>query len=353
MTDLDSASGKNLDMVGDIVTLTRKDAHIIIRTAESAVITDEIYRQVLRYKTISNSCDCTYYDIMDSINLLWDTDNIKYVEPRDRPATVLLTMPVTSLDSIDPSVGRVLAIKPAGVAMIYTIGYWTIIPLAQYERFVLQRINLLWKFMFYGFAMKDTKRLDGTWPLDGSVLLNGALIEVPTHMRNHGILTVHKESVDMGMAASTSLWSREEISCQKSILRVEVLENHRILRVLDGTWNLDGEYLLNEQQWYIPMFMDMYMGLVKNNEYGEMLNVVTRCVAADNSSSVSLHSSRNSTKIQQDSLVDARAEMKAEVECWENISCSLITKKNIWYLNGTQLLDGSRYLNAIEIKEVI
>jgi hypothetical protein len=157
----------------------------------------------------------------------------------------------------------------------------------------------------------------------------------------------------MGMTARASFRNSEGISYPKSILRVEVLENHKILRVLDGTWNLDGEYLLNEQQWYIPMLMDMYMGLIKNHEYGEVSDVAARCATADDSGSVSLCSTGNATEIPFDSSADARAEVKAEVGCGEDISCSLVTKKNIWYLNGSQSLDGDRYLNAIEIKEVI
>lgn len=353
LTDIDNAIGQNLDMVGNIVSLTRKDATAIIRRANDDVLTDDIYRQTLRYKILKNSSDCTYEDIMGAVSLLRDTRNIAYKEPPERPATVLLSIPTVSLDSIDPAVGRVLAIKSSGVAIIYTVGYWGTIPLYLYEKFFVPRMNLLWKVAFYDFAMKDVKKLNGAWLLDGSVFLNGALIEVPTRMKNHGISAAHSESIEMDCIAISSFASMDKISLPKTSIRFEVMENHKILRLFDGTWNLDGEYMLNEQQWYIPSFMNMYIGRLMNNEHGKVSDVAARCVATNDYESVLFCSAGNSTEIILEQSVNSRANIITEIDCKENISCSLVTKKNIWYLNGSQLLDGNRCLNAIEIKEVI
>ena len=145
-TDLESAVGANLDMVGDILALSRKEAKRIIRKAKEFEMNDGLYRNVLKYKALVNSCDCTYYDIMESISLLWNTDNIVYVEPRDRPATVLLTLPTVSLDAMDPAIGKILTIKASGVALLYTISYWERILMSVIERFYLSKVNNRFSF---------------------------------------------------------------------------------------------------------------------------------------------------------------------------------------------------------------
>ena len=72
-TDLDSAVGMNLDMVGDIVTLTRKEAGVLAGIdVEDPVISDERYRQFLKYQMLVNTNECTYHDLMDGLALLWD-----------------------------------------------------------------------------------------------------------------------------------------------------------------------------------------------------------------------------------------------------------------------------------------
>ena len=72
-TDLDSAVGMNLDMVGDIVTLTRKEAGVLAGIdVEDPVISDERYRQFLKYQMLVNTNECTYRDLMDGLALLWD-----------------------------------------------------------------------------------------------------------------------------------------------------------------------------------------------------------------------------------------------------------------------------------------
>ena len=122
-TNLETAKGQNLMYIGDILSTSIKEAQSILMKANNDVITDELYRKILQYKTLQNNCDCTYTDIMESITLLWDADNISYIEDPNSPATVYISLPEASIDGIDPAVGRVLAIKPAGVAMIYTVGY--------------------------------------------------------------------------------------------------------------------------------------------------------------------------------------------------------------------------------------
>lgn len=123
-TDLEGAVGMNLDMVGNIITLTRKEAGILAGiNVEDPVISDERYRQFLKYQMLKNTCECTYEDVVDSIFMLWKVKNISYIEPETRPATIFIGLPTFDIDVKDPAVERTLAIKAAGVSMIYIFRY--------------------------------------------------------------------------------------------------------------------------------------------------------------------------------------------------------------------------------------
>lgn len=280
LTDIDRAAGRNLDMVGNIVSLTRKDATAIIRKANDYVLTDDIYRQILRYKVLKNSCECTYEDIMDAASLLFDMDMISYREPPDRPATILLSLPTVSLDEPDPAVGRVLAVKPAGVAVIYTAGYWGIIPMRIYWHFGMGGTGLLWRVAFCGLAMKSFK-------------------------------------------------------------------------TLDGMWNLDGTHILNEQQWHIPMATKMHIGRLVNGAHSRIQGAAARYSVAHGYASALFCPVETSIKATGRPLANAGACVRAESCCREDVSCSLVTKKSMWHLDGIHPLDGCRCLSAIEMKEAI
>ena len=116
MTDLDNATGKNLDMVGTIIPLTRKEAGELAGIgATDPVISDDRYRQFLRYKNLVNTNECTYYDLMDGLSLLWDVSPIYYIEDPDMPATIILTMPFLKPGGETVRLGEVPMVKPGGV----------------------------------------------------------------------------------------------------------------------------------------------------------------------------------------------------------------------------------------------
>lgn len=216
-TDLDTAVGKNLDMVGNILSLDRKEAHIVIRKSKQTEITDEIYRQVLRYQAIRNNTDCTYYDIMDSMSLLWDTENVKYMEDPNHPAMISLNLPTIDIEGIDPAIGKILAIKPSGVGMLYHVGYQIPITLSGLETVSLSRIHMKVLFNWW-----NTKMLDGTFLLDGTYLLDAVRGAMEFRIR-HGAILVQQE---------------EEFQ------EVEVELRHHYW-TLDGSYRLDGERLLS------------------------------------------------------------------------------------------------------------
>lgn len=114
--DLDNAVGQNLDYVGTIIPLTRKEAGELAGLGDTEpVMSDERYRQYLRYKLLVNTNECTYYDLMDGLALLWDVAPIYYIEDPAFPATIILTMPFLQPGGEAAPLGEVPMIKPAGV----------------------------------------------------------------------------------------------------------------------------------------------------------------------------------------------------------------------------------------------
>lgn len=115
-TDLDVATGQNLDYVGTIIPLTRKEAGELAGIGVTdPVISDDRYRQFLRYKNLVNTNECTYYDLMDGLALLWDVSPIYYIEDPDLPATIILTMPFLEPGGEAIPLGEVPMVKSAGV----------------------------------------------------------------------------------------------------------------------------------------------------------------------------------------------------------------------------------------------
>lgn len=199
LTTLDNAKGVNLDNVGDIVCLSRKDARTVLKDTTAKKIKDDVYRKAIQWKTLKNTCDCTYDDIMTSLNLIWNTDNITYFEDPNVPATVFILLPSVGFDEVDPSVGRVLAIKSSGVAIVYSVDYVEKINISGLERFIV-RVMFRMSFeypipeepislrvphkttMRYGekFPVSVTHKkylwfLDGSYMMDGSKTLNAIL----------------------------------------------------------------------------------------------------------------------------------------------------------------------------------
>lgn len=152
-TELDTATGQNLDYIGTIVPLTRKEAGELAGIGVTEpVMEDERFRQFLKYKLLKNTSDCTYFDIMQSIEILWGigkAERIQYLERPSRPAAIFLVMPKESVDSeMDPMVKKVLAVKPAGVTMIYDVNYVVIIDNSCLEDFRL-KARFYMKIMFW------------------------------------------------------------------------------------------------------------------------------------------------------------------------------------------------------------
>lgn len=86
---VDTAVGKQLDGVGDIAVLTRKEAgQLSGNPIPIEVIPDELYRQYLIYKILKNTCDCTYPNIIKAFRMFWDRP-LYYTEDPEQPATMI------------------------------------------------------------------------------------------------------------------------------------------------------------------------------------------------------------------------------------------------------------------------
>lgn len=84
-----TAVGKQLDGVGDIVVMTRKEAGKLAGDPiPFEVIDDETYRRYLIYKILKNTCDCTYPDIIKAFRMFWDRP-LYYKEDPAEPATMI------------------------------------------------------------------------------------------------------------------------------------------------------------------------------------------------------------------------------------------------------------------------
>lgn len=297
-TDLEGATGKNLDMVGDIVSLTRKEAGLMAGVGiDEPVISDDRYRQFLKYKILRNTNDCTYYDIMQSIEILWDTSNIKYVEDPSRPATILIRLQTINVDSdVDPAVGKTMAVKPAGVALIYTVNYIVIVDSSQLERFLFPKMRMHIAIPFWRCRM-----FDGAWLLDGSCLLDA--------QRNYearpGMKVWCREFKTIESADTEAL----VVSFRQPIterIRMPTMAIHSRLdfwdlTYLDGAKKLDGKILLDASRIRMPTATRLvYRGIGTEEDFDNFV---------------------------------------------------LIKRKNLWYLDASLKLDGSNTLNAKIEKE--
>ena len=116
---IDTATGKNLDMIGDIVNLSRMDTFALLNNS-NLEITDDIYRRCLKFKIVYNNTDATYSDIMKGLKLLWPDVDVEYSETPEEPATIKIRLNGVDLDDPDPAATAPFIISPDGVQVILT-----------------------------------------------------------------------------------------------------------------------------------------------------------------------------------------------------------------------------------------
>lgn len=93
---IDTSQGKQLDMIGEIVVLSRMDAVLLAKQGGSddfEQMDDARYRKYLKYKILANTSHCTYYDIITAVKTIWDVDKVSYNENADGPASLTISFP--------------------------------------------------------------------------------------------------------------------------------------------------------------------------------------------------------------------------------------------------------------------
>lgn len=279
-TDLDAA-GQNLDYVGTIIPLTRKEAGELAGMNDTEpVISDERYRQYLRYKMLQNTSDCTYYDIMQAIEILWDASKALYYEREERPATIFIGLPTVNVEEEDPAIGKPDILKPAGVGFYYTVQYVAVFDHSSLEKFRVAMIKIHMYASFFGIRL-----LNGSWHLDGSALLDAQR----RYMLRHGL--------KIGIRSYIEEFSQSRLIVISCGLR----------------WPYGKEYIMHT-------FVHL-AGLVKMTQSDPV------------------------TRIRIHTVIEQNAGRDPEV--------TLATKRNVWHLDGQVLLDGSRIINALDRKEIL
>lgn len=321
LTDIDTAHGINLDYVGDIVVLSRKDAQVILRSKMDQELGDELYRQVLRYKAIKNTCDCTYEDIVGTMKLLWDVDYVTYVEKPERPATIFMQMPPFDINISDPVAKRVLAIRPAGVGLIYAVSYHLVADHSWLEKMFLVKLRLHWFIPFWGCYV-----FDGTWNLDGSVQL--------CQQRRYDL--------------RVGLKYYEGIFYELAALHT---------KLFDGTWNLDGSIRLDAE--YHSFGLRIYGKIENENKAGsfcarEILGFIFdfwNLIYFDGKWKLDGKKYLNASRCHMKAKVKTHIAVSSQTEEIRDEPVEI--RRNLWFLDGTLDMSGARILNAMQRKEVL
>lgn len=135
-TDIDTATGKNLDMLGDNVNMSRNNAYLLLNGEQDMRVDDGIYRNVLRFQVLKNNSDATYADIMKGLRLLWGDDvKISYSECTEEPASIIINIDEITTDETDPAVIRPMVIRAGGVKLFFRSRYRDRIDMSSWEKF--------------------------------------------------------------------------------------------------------------------------------------------------------------------------------------------------------------------------
>lgn len=116
MRGLDTATGQQLDNIGDIVVLSRAQSALYAGVLDFDVIDDERYRLFLKYKALRNANLCTFSELVAACRLLYNSEIVYYREDKNYPATFFLNIGAKfSNEILGLLQSSDLTIRPAGV----------------------------------------------------------------------------------------------------------------------------------------------------------------------------------------------------------------------------------------------
>lgn len=238
--DIERMSGRNLDVIGERLDLSRSEAYIILRSSQSIEVTDEVYRKCLRWKQLKNNFTGTYPEIMESIRILWKTDNIIYREMPEHPARIFISMPLFDVDIQDPWMGKALVLKPDGVSMTFTSDYLTQIAESKIESIRAPAMHLYMK-LYWSMAYT----FDGTLQFDGKQTFFGWTYNLP---------------VSMAHMAAKMMINENIIACHKVSMEIQIvekIEGAEILMCLGGLLNTEKFNFKSDHQARITVNEDI------------------------------------------------------------------------------------------------
>ena len=228
LTDLDTATGQNLDMVGTIIPLSRKEAGILAGiNVEDPVISDERYRQFLRYQNLVNTNECTYYDLMNGLALLWDVSPIYYIEDPDMPATIILTMPFLKPGGEVVRVGEAPMVKPAGVRIEF-----------EYQIKVVVETLVRWICATYDLLICGTFKC-GTKPRPGTL---GNIMYVETNLDMNAITNVFDTTLSGTIRIGGKLYNSTTGEIFTDDVEIIINSDYEIVDVLVAGQSVSGVY---------------------------------------------------------------------------------------------------------------
>lgn len=227
-TDIDTAIGTNLDMVGTIIPLSRKEAGILAGiNVEESVISDDRYRQFLRYQSLVNTNECTYYDLMDGLALLWDVSPIYYIEDPDMPATIILTMPFLKPGGEVVRLGEVPMVKPAGVRIEF-----------EYRIKIVVETLIQWICATYGLLICGTFKC-GEKPRPGSL---GNIMYVETNLDIAAITNVFDTTLSGTVRIGGKLYNSTTGEILTDGVEIIINSDYEIVDVLVAGESVSGVY---------------------------------------------------------------------------------------------------------------
>lgn len=118
LRSLETAKGKQLDGIGEIVVLSRAEAATYTKALDFNILRDEQYRLLLKFKALRNANFCTYPELMRACELLYKPTLMYYKEFNRHPAHFQLMLAANWQDTmISILKSTKLTLKPGGVSI--------------------------------------------------------------------------------------------------------------------------------------------------------------------------------------------------------------------------------------------
>lgn len=116
LLDLDACAGAQLDLIGQIVVLSRYDARVLAgESDENEILDDDLYRKLIKWKILLNTNGGTYWDIIKGIKMFWDKTPVYYRTDPEIPATIILSTPPLDHSTNPRELLETPIIRPGGV----------------------------------------------------------------------------------------------------------------------------------------------------------------------------------------------------------------------------------------------